>query len=234
MRVFVVLLLLFGSLMDHQVYAKICDLNSAIKTAANLATLEVPSGVGGGVLRLLIAHLWPDDCDPRVDVKKVVRDAINESEEKELGRTFEGIKIALKAMKNRGDYDEDALGSFYDSSINANTPDFVRTDHPTTFIYFRDYATLKLTILAQLRKLDHAKWNDDYVDAAEDLAKAAWDIIVQVPKLNPSTDCSNLELEGEDLPANHDEEIWCTGAKRQKIMVWYLLPTYYLIKMMKM
>ena len=140
-------------------------MNSAIKAAANLATLEIPSGVTGGVLRLLIEHLWPDDCDPRVDVKKVVRDAINESEEKELGRTFEGIKIALKAMKNRGDYDEDALGSFYDSSINANTPDFVRTDHPTTFIYFRDYATLKLTILAQLRKMDHAKWNDDYVDA---------------------------------------------------------------------
>ena len=230
MRVFVVLLLLFGSLMDHQVSAKVCDLKSGIKTAANLATLEVPSGVGGGVLRLLIAHLWPDDCDPRVDVKKVVRDAINESEEKELKRTFDGIEIALEDMERRGDYDEDALGSFYDSAINANTPDFVRTDHPTTFIYFRDYATLKLTILAKLRELDHAKWNADYVDAAEELANAAWEIIVKVPKLNPSSDCSNLEMEG----VTHNEEIWCTGAKRQKIMVWYLLPTYYLIKMMKM
>ena len=62
-----------------------------------------------------------------------------------------------------------------------------------------------------------------WMHAAEDLAKAAWDIIVQVPKLNPSTDCSNLELEGEDLPANHDEEIWCTGAKRQKIKVLLLI-----------
>ena len=90
---------------------------------------------------MLIAHLWPDDCDPRVDVKKVVRDAINESEEKELGRTFEGIKIALKAMKNRGDYDEDALGSFYDSSINANTPDFVSIDttHRIIFSTFNVY-----------------------------------------------------------------------------------------------
>ena len=221
MRVFVVLLLLFGSLLDHQVSAKICDLNSGIKAAANLVTSEIP--VGGGLLGLLIEHLWPDNCDSRADLKKVVRDAVNESEEKELKRTFDGIKRALIDMKNRGDLDEDALGSFYDSSINANTEDFVRTDHPTTFIYFRDFATLKLATLATLRKLDHDKWNKDYKKAAKELGEAAWEIIVEVPKLNPSSDCSDLEL--PDL-VHHKEEIWCTGAKRQKIKVICLLNTY--------
>ena len=227
MRLFVVLLL-FGSLLDHQVSAKICDLNSGVKTAANLATLEIPFGIGGGLVRLLIEHLWPDDCDPRANLKKVVREAINESEEKELKRTFDGIKRSLEAMERRGDHDEDALGNFYNSAINVNTEDFVRTDHPTTFIYFRDFATLKLTILAQLRKLDHDKWNADYEKTAKELAEAAWDIIVKVPKLNPSSDCSNLELEGEDIPRKHSEEIWCTGAKRQKIKVWYLNQVYLL------
>ena len=54
---------------------------------------------------LLIEHLWPDNCDPRADLKKVVRDAVNESEEKESKRTFDGIKRALIDMKNRGDLD---------------------------------------------------------------------------------------------------------------------------------
>ena len=225
MRVFVVLLLLFGSLLDHQVSAaKVCDLNSGIKTAVSLASSKIP--YGGAFVKSIVEHIWPDDCDPRSGVKKIVREAINESEEKELKRKFDGMEIALKAMGNRGDDDEDALGSFYDNTINANTLHFVRTDHPTTFIYFRDYATLKLTILAKLRKLDHAKWNADYEDAAEDLAKAAWDIIVKIPKKYSSSDCSNLELDH-----NHNEEIWCTAANRQKIKVWYLpslLISYYL------
>lgn len=114
------LLLLVLSILVNggQVGATICDLNSGLKTAANLATLEIPSGVGGGVVRLLISHLWPDNCDPSLQFKNIVRDAINESEERDLERTFNGIKNALEDMTDRGDINEGTLRSFYDNSIN--------------------------------------------------------------------------------------------------------------------
>ena len=213
MPFFVILLLLIGSMLDHQVSAEPaepCNENTLIKDATTLAVSKVP--YVGDVFGLILNHIWPNTCDPRAYARRIVRDAIDKSEEEWLMRQFKGFKLVLEGKRGTIDADEDALEEFYDD-ISLSHAHFVRTDHPTTFIYFRDYATMKLTILASLRKLDYGKWNRKYVNEAKKLAQAAWDVIVKVPKVNPSSDCEST------LPGAQKEKDWCIGAKRQEIKV---------------
>ena len=98
MRVLVCLLLL-GSWLNPEVAAKICDLESGIKTATKLASGQVPHV--GTVLKELIEFVWPDNCNPRENVRQVVQHAIDRSKEDWLKDEFRGIKWSLENMKTR-------------------------------------------------------------------------------------------------------------------------------------
>ena len=197
-------LLVLVSLIDYRVKADNCDVLNIGKIGVQLIIDQIP--VGSSTINRLLDQFWPDDCAIR-KIQDMIGDAIENSERTYLKQLFDGWKSTLKNMESRGDEDLNSMKNFHDR-LNDHFFHFTKN---VAFDYFREYATLKLVMIAKLKQLDptNTHYQNRYKADARRLVEAGERMIKELSKKM-----------WENNPRRHKvEDHWGIAEERQKLQV---------------